>query len=145
MGRTVEDISICGQRLCSQCDYHTGVIVDAAQNLLTYADRHGSMALIIENSTGYDYRSFMQVLQWFANQDEPCGGCRTGGGWSWWPDCPVRECCLSKEIYFCFKCGEFPCDALLEGDLLERKKNIIAANKIIGSIGVAEWLKRLKV
>ncbi|NHI83061.1 MAG: DUF3795 domain-containing protein [Candidatus Thorarchaeota archaeon] len=143
MTNECSDITVCGQRLCTQCDYHKGTIVDAAKRLLEFVEKYQSLGLIVKTSTDYDYEQFTKLTQWLASQDKPCKGCRQGGGWSWWPDCPVRDCCLSKGLDFCFQCDEFPCNKLLEGPLIERRKRIIRVNEQIKSLGMDEWLKRL--
>ena len=137
------NITVCGQRLCSQCDYHKGAIVKAAQKMLSFVEQYGSLGLIVGASTNYNYDNFTELLRWIAGQDKPCKGCRNGGGWSWWPDCPVRDCCLSKNLSFCFQCDEFPCSNLLEGSLIERKRAIIQTNRKIEKLGIDEWLKQL--
>ena len=144
MMNEISDIAVCGQRLCSQCDYHKGTIVSTAKKMLGFVEQYGSLSLIVGASTDYDYDNFAKSLKWLASQDKPCKGCRTGGGWSWWPDCPVRDCCLSKNLDFCFQCNEFPCNSLLEGSLIERKRRIIDINQQIRSLGIDEWFKHLQ-
>ena len=36
-----------------------------------------------------------------------CPGCRRGGGDA---DCPLRQCCVERELLGCWECDEFPCD-----------------------------------
>ena len=92
----------------------------------------------------YDFDEFLKGLHWLSSKEEPCKGCRFGGGWSWWPDCPSRTCSIQKGVDFCFQCKEFPCQKLSEEPLIEHKKRIITANNELKSLGVEVSIKRLK-
>ena len=81
-------ISRCGSYDCVLCDYHRGTIVEAARGLLAYAERYGSLRLIAEYAGAYDFDEFMRGLRWIASREEPCRGCRMGGGWSCGPTAP---------------------------------------------------------
>jgi len=137
-------ISFCGKYSCASCHYHKGTIVKAAQNLLAFAEKYGSLRLIANGKKACNFDEFMKGLRWLASQDKPCKGCRFGGGWSWWTDCPVRECCIQKGIDFCYQCEDFPCKKLKEEPLLEYKKSIIETNNQIKTIGIESWLPLLK-
>jgi hypothetical protein len=137
-------ISCCGKYYCAFCDYYKGTIVKAAENLLAYAKRYGSLRLILNSKDACDFNEFMKGLEWIGSQNEPCKGCRFGGGWSWWKDCPVRECTMQKGISFCYECQDFPCRNLTEEPLLERKKEMIETNNKIKAIGIESWMQQLK-
>ncbi len=137
-------ISCCGKYYCALCAYFRGSIVEAAKNLLGYAERIGSLRLIADGSNACNYDEFMKGLRWLASQNKPCKGCRFGGGWSWWPDCPIRDCVHEKGIDFCYQCTGFPCKKLQEEPLLSRKKEAIEANYQIKNIGIENHLKWLK-
>jgi len=139
-----EYISCCGKYYCAFCDYYKGTIVKAAKNLLAYTERYGSLRLISEANNACSFDEFMKGLRWLASQEKPCKGCRFGGGWSWWPDCPVRDCCIPKGVDFCYQCEDFPCKKLKEEPLLNRKKAIIEANKKIKTIGIEHWMALLE-
>jgi hypothetical protein len=136
-------ISCCGRYDCSLCAYNTGLIVNIAKELKTFCDKYGSMRLIAEYHGGYDYDAFMQGLNWIASK-EPCKGCRLGGGWSWWPDCPVRNCVLERGFDFCHQCEDFPCERLKRGPLPEGRRVIIEANKQMREIELDDWLKKIR-
>ncbi len=119
-------------------------MVEAAKNLLDYAGRIGSLRLIADASNACNFDEFIKGLRWLASQDIPCKGCRFGGGWSWWPDCPVRDCAQEKGIDFCYQCADFPCKKLQEEPLLNRKKETIEVNYQIKKIGIENHLERLK-
>ena len=137
-------ISCCGKYYCALCTYFRGSMVEAAKNLLGYAERIGSLRLIANGSNACNFDEFMKGLRWLASQDTPCKGCRFGGGWSWWPDCPIRDCVQEKSIDFCYQCSDFPCKKLQEEPLLNRKKETIEVNYQIKKTGIEnhlEWLK----
>ncbi len=137
-------ISCCGKNYCALCGYFRGSLVEAAKNLLVHAERYRSLRLIANGSNACDFDEFMKGLRWLASQDIPCRGCRFGGGWSWWTNCPIRDCVLGKGIDFCYQCAEFPCKKLQEEPLLDRKKEAIEANYHIKQIGIERHLEELK-
>jgi hypothetical protein len=114
-----------------------------AKNLLYYVERSGSLRLIAEGQNVCNYDEFVKGLKWLASQDKPCKGCRFGGGWSWWPDCPVRHCVIERELGFCYQCSDFPCEKLKQEPLLAHKKAIIEANNKLRSTGVEKYAKQL--
>jgi len=137
-------LSCCGKYYCVLCAYHKGTITNAARNLLTYAERYGSLRLIVEGNKACNFDEFMKGLKWIALQEKPCRGCRFGGGWSWWPDCPVRDCVTQKGLDFCYQCSEFPCIKLKTEPLLARKKEMIEINNQIKALGIERWAQLLK-
>lgn len=144
MGEEHKYVSCCGMYYCAFCDCHRGTIVEAAKSLLAFAERYGSLKLIANANNACSYDEFLKGLTWLASQDKPCKGCRFGGGWSWWPDCPVRDCCIQKEVDFCFQCKDFPCEKMGEEPLLDRKKAMIQANNQIKDLGIEMWMRLLK-
>jgi len=142
--RRYKYVSYCGKYYCAFCDYYKGTIVKAAKTLLTLAERYGSLKLIANANNAYTFNEFMKGLNWLASQNKPCKGCRFGGGWSWWPDCPVRDCCIQKGVDFCYECADFPCKKLREKPLLERKKAMIEANSQIKNMGIESYMHQLK-
>jgi len=144
MKTEIKNVSCCGQYYCSMCAYYKGTIVDAAKNLLGYAERYGSLRLIAERSNACNFDEFLKGLRWLSSHSRPCRGCRFGGGWSWWPDCPVRDCTIQKGIDFCYECDDFPCKKLKEEPLLERKRMIIETNNRIKSLGIERYVEQLK-
>jgi hypothetical protein len=143
MKKEYEYISSCSRYYCHLCDYFRGAEVQMAKNLLYYVERSGSLRLIAEGQKVCDYDEFVKGLKWLASQNKPCKGCRFGGGWSWWPDCPVRDCVTQKELDFCYQCPDFPCDKLKQEPLLGHKKDIIEANNQLKSIGIENYAKQL--
>jgi len=113
-----------------------------AKNLLYYVERSNSLRLIAESQNALNYDEFVKVLKWLASQDKPCKGCRFGGGWSWWTDCPVRGCLLQKRLDFCYQCSDFLCKTLKEEPLLAHKKAIVEANNQIKSIGIETYAEQ---
>jgi len=144
MKKEYEYVSCCGRYYCASCAYFRGTMVDVAKNLLGYAERYGSLRLIAERSRPCNFDEFLKGLRWLASQSKPCRGCRFGGGWSWWPDCPVRDCTIQKGIDFCYECNDFPCKELKEEPLLDRKKMIIETNNRIKTLGIERHVEQLK-
>lgn len=144
MRRKYRYVSFCGKYYCAFCDYHKGTIVEAARNLLAFAERYGSLRLIANASNACDFDEFIKGLRWLASQERPCKGCRFGGGWSWWGDCPVRDCCVQKGVDFCYQCEDFPCKKLRKEPLLKRKKEMIEANNQIETLGIESYLQLLR-
>ena len=142
--REYKYISYCGKYYCAFCDYHKGTMVKAAKNLLAFAERYGSLRLIANANNACNFDEFLKALKWLASQGKPCKGCRFGGGWSWWGDCPVRDCCIQKGVNFCYQCEDFPCEKLNEEPLLDRKKAMIEANNQIKAIRIESWMQQLK-
>ena len=139
-----EAVSFCGNYLCSRCAYHRGVFVEYAKNLYALSQDYKSLRLIAEAAEVFNFDEFLKGLKWLASQTEPCKGCRRGGGWSWWPDCPVRICCTEKQVDLCYQCQEFPCTKLTSGPLKERLQRFIDANHQIQQLGLQAWIVELK-
>ncbi|MFX1563137.1 MAG: DUF3795 domain-containing protein [Promethearchaeota archaeon] len=137
-------VSYCGKYLCSLCGYHRGAFTEPAKHLYNLAKSYKSLRLIAGVNKTFDFDEFMKGLEWLASQEEPCKGCRMGGGWSWWSDCPVRTCCMEKEIEFCYQCSEFPCKTLKKGPLKDRKQQVIEANLQLKKVGIKSWIQHLK-
>lgn len=137
-------VSYCGRYYCALCSYHKGTVVEAASNLLTFVERIGSLRLMADAYETCDYDEFLKGLKWLASQTEPCKGCRFGGGWSWWRDCPARTCCMKKGVDFCYQCDYFPCKNLQKGPLPEARKSIIETNRQIEKVGIKRWTEILK-
>lgn len=144
MEKKYQYISYCGRFHCGYCSYHTGSRVKKAKELLQLIEKSKSMKLIAQNENACDYYEFMKGLKWLASKEEPCKGCRFGGGWSWWPDCPVRDCLIQKGLGFCYQCDDFPCQKLKEEPLLENKKMIIKTNYEMKSSNLEEYFQQLK-
>ena len=142
--REYKYISCCGKYYCAFCDYYKGTIAKAAKNLLTFADKYGSLRLIADANDACNFDEFMKGLRWLASQNKPCKGCRFGGGWSWWGDCPVRDCCIQRNVGFCYQCDDFPCQKLKEEPLLNRKKAMIEANNQMKTKGIESWIQILR-
>ena len=139
-----EYISYCGKYYCASCDYYKGTIAKAAKNLLAFAERYGSLRVMANVYNTCNFDEFLKGLRWLAAQETACKGCRFGGGWSWWPDCPVRDCCIEKNVDFCYQCNDFPCKKLKEAPDKEFKKTIIEANNQMKTAGIENHMQQLK-
>jgi hypothetical protein len=104
-----ENVAYCGI-YCRLCDYYTGRIRDSARDLVDVVEKHGELKLFAEASKTVDYGNLVKGLEWLSTEFSPCvGGCKGGGGWG---DCPIRKCCLEKNVGFCYQCASFPCETL---------------------------------
>lgn len=144
MKKEYKYLSYCGMYNCAFCDYHKETIVKAARDLLVYVEKYNSLRLIADASKACNFSEFARGLKWLTSQNEPCKGCRFGGGWSWWSDCPVRDCCVEKNIDFCYQCRDFPCTKLMREPMSNYKKTIIEANNQIKAVGIESWMRLLK-
>jgi len=59
-------------------------------------------------------------------------------------DCPVRDCCIEKNVDFCYQCNEFPCKKLKEAPDKDFKKTIIDANNRMKTAGMENHMQQLK-
>jgi hypothetical protein len=126
-------VAYCGI-YCRLCDYFSGRIRASARDLLEVAKKHSELRLFADASKDFDYENFMKGLEWFSREMSPCvGGCRGGGGWG---DCPIRKCCMKKELKACYECGSFPCETLKE-----YPKRIEELNDI-KKMGLEDWIKK---
>ncbi|MFX0199326.1 MAG: DUF3795 domain-containing protein [Candidatus Hodarchaeota archaeon] len=131
-------LSCCGRFYCAYCNYHKGIRVEAAKNLLKVTECSSSLRLIADSQNACDFDEFMRGLWWLASQNEPCCGFRFGRGWSWWIDCPIRDYIIQMGVNVCFECSNFPCNALTKELFLEYKKTIIETNKQIKTIRIED-------
>lgn len=72
----------------------------------------------------------------------PCKGCREQGGCSFLTGCATLACIKSKQVDFCFQCGDFPCNKLIPcADGADRyPHNLKIFNlTLIHKIGLKSW------
>jgi hypothetical protein len=64
-----------------------------------------------------------KIADWFKKErnedvkleDIHCSGCKGDRTNHWSPNCWILQCCVdNKGLGFCYECGEFPCDKLVE-------------------------------
>lgn len=128
-----ELVAYCGI-YCRLCDYYTGRIRDSANDLLEVVKSHGELKLFADTAKAFDFENFMKGLRWLCNEFSPCvGGCRGGGGWR---ACPLRKCCIEKDVKFCYKCNDFPCETLKN-----YPKRVDELNEI-KETGLESWIKQ---
>ena len=68
----------------------------------------------------------------FAPEDMWCDGC-TGDGeriFSWCKECPIRNCCLGKQVSDCIHCEDFICE-IIEKDPSGAKERLIALKEAV--------------
>ena len=84
------------------------------------------------------YPEFNEMLELLAGVD--CAGCR--GNESKRKLCGIARCHKDKEIDFCFRCGEYPCDP--EGIDEELRRRWIKINDRMKEIGVEAYFEEIK-
>ena len=100
----------CGM-YCSACAMHTGEIkatVSRLKELVKIYDL-ARVAQLLGGIRGFP--QFQKVLDDLEKMFGTCVGCRAGGGWS---DCPMRKCCVEKNLGSCHECDKMPCPELLK-------------------------------
>ena len=76
--------------------------------LLDLVEEHTELKEIAESTRACNFEEFMKGLKWLSKATI-CMGCRADGGW---PDCPIRKCCVARNVAFCYECPDFPCQTL---------------------------------
>jgi len=123
-------IGYCGL-YCRVCDYYTGYLTKAAEELLKIVEKHAEIKEIFEKSKICDYEEFIKGLRSLANLTL-CLGCRAGDGWE---ECPVRKCALKKEVKYCIECNEYPCE------LINRFKSMRICSDELKAKGFEKYIK----
>ena len=120
------------------CEWHTGKIRESARNLLEVLDKRPELKFIAEKYGTCNYEELYKALKWLSSEIYCRGGnCRAGDGWT---DCPIRKCCVTKGVDFCFQCPEFPCKTLTEHELFGER--CIKKFEEIRDEGLENWIKR---
>jgi hypothetical protein len=126
---------------CGDCLGYTGVIADAAENLMEVLEKHQfhRTAECVFPEQLRDYDKLREMLGFMAGlrcagicregeQDDPSG-------------CQVRNCCRDKGFYACYECDDFEtCDIL---DSLHKGLHTDACvknMKAIREMGLEAWL-----
>jgi hypothetical protein len=133
------EVSYCGI-YCRKCHWYSDALRTPATQLLDLVKSHFEVAGWINYKGGSSTETIkgLEILSKCA-----CAfNCKGGGGWG---DCPVRNCCMTKGVDFCFECSEFPC----EENWSEKGKhaNVFGVTKTkrlkeMKEIGVEKWINR---
>lgn len=133
------EVGYCGI-YCRTCHWYTDAMRKPASQLLDVAKSHFEVAMWVD-SKGGNSKETLKGLE-ILSKSACTYNCKGGGGWD---GCPVRKCCGSKGLDFCFECPEFPC----ESNWSEKSEhaNVFTSNKIkrlqlMKEIGVEEWIRR---
>jgi len=94
---------------------------------------------MLDNPIFKKYADFKEVLDYFASEN--CKGCRNEQC-KLFKDCGVRGCHQKKQIDFCYRCEEFPCDKTNFDPGLY--KGWVAINKIIQKKGIEEYYEKAR-
>jgi len=99
----------CGM-YCSACAIHTGEIRAAVLRLKEIIDLYELTRLTQVLGGIEDFPQFLKVLDGLEIMFGKCEGCKKDGGW---PNCPMRECCVERNLKSCYECDKVPCPDLL--------------------------------
>jgi hypothetical protein len=133
------EVGYCGE-YCRICHWYTDALRKPATQLLELVGRHFEIVGWINYKGGNSEQTIkgLEILSKCA-----CSfNCKGGGGWS---GCPVRNCCVTRGVGFCFECPEFPCETNW-GEKSEHAKfftaNKIRRLRIMKDTGVEEWIRK---
>lgn len=100
-------ISYCGLK-CDECDAY---IVTRTSN---------------EEEAEKLARKWSTEDQSFAAEEIWCDGCtgKDGRIFAWCRECPIRNCCLGRQLPNCAHCGDFPCE-IIESAPGETKERLV--------------------
>jgi len=133
------EVGYCGD-YCRTDHWYTDAMRKPAAQLLDLVKSHHEVAGWI-NYKGGSSKETIKGLE-ILSKSACTFNCKGGSGWS---GCPVRKCCIARDVDFCFECPEFPC----ERNWSEKSKhaNIFTPKKIerlqeMKEIGVEEWIKK---
>jgi hypothetical protein len=133
------EVGYCGD-YCRTCHWHTDVMRKPAAQLVELVKNHFEVAMWINIKGGSSEETIrgLEILSKAA-----CSfNCKGGSGWD---GCPVRKCCVTKDIHFCYECSEFPCER--NWGKKSEHNSVFTADKIkrlqeMKAIGVEEWIKK---
>ena len=135
------EVGYCGA-YCRTCCWYVGGShwfgYPAKRLLSVLTDRSNWVTGFID-SKGGDAGGIIKMLETLSQSG--CGSnCKGGSGWH---GCPVRTCCINKNLDFCFQCSAFPCKMWDEkGDLAnifsttKKKKRLLEIKKT----GIEKWI-----
>jgi len=134
----VSEVAYCGA-YCRTCYWYNSELRETAEHLLKLVKGHFEVAGWI-NYKGGDSEATIKGLE-ILSKSTCSFNCKGGGGWS---GCPVRKCCIAKDIDFCFECTDFPC---ANWDEKGEHSDVFTADKKrklleMKEIGVEEWIKK---
>jgi len=96
---------------CNACALHTGEIETAISRLKELIELY-DIARAAELLGGIaNFPQFLETLDRLKIMFGRCIGCHAGGGWS---ECPMRKCCVGRELKSCYECAKMPCQELIK-------------------------------
>jgi hypothetical protein len=133
------EVGYCGD-YCRTCHWYNDALRKPAAQLLDLVKSHFEVGVWINYKGGNSDETIkgLEILSKGA-----CNfNCKGGGGWN---GCPVRKCCTTKGVDFCFECPEFPCER--NWGKKSQYANAFTADKIkrlkeMQKTGVEEWIDR---
>lgn len=134
-------LAYCGFH-CGDCLGYTGVIADAAQNLMQVLERYKfkRTAESVFSDRLRDYDEFCEMLRFMTGLR--CAGiCRQGEQERDPSSCAVKNCCIERGLYACYECDDFEtCDKLstLHGGL--HAASCARNMRAIREMGLEAWL-----
>ncbi len=115
---------------------HSKKLKELLGNFQNYAQR---FEILLKEPVFRKYSDFMEVLDYFASEN--CRGCRNEQC-KLYKDCGVRPCHQEKQVDFCYRCDDFPCDRTNFDEPLYRAW--IKRNEIIRTSGLEKYYQLTK-
>jgi hypothetical protein len=134
-------LAYCGF-YCGDCLGYTGVIADAAENLMGVLQKYrfDRTAECVFPKQLRDYDAFCEMLGFMAGLRCP-GVCREGEQDEGPSGCKVKHCCRDRGFYACYECDDFEtCDKL--GSLHKglHTDSCVKNMKAIREMGLEAWI-----
>ncbi|MEM2103218.1 MAG: DUF3795 domain-containing protein [Candidatus Bathyarchaeia archaeon] len=132
------EVAYCGN-YCRTCYWYTDALRKPATQLLDLIKSHFELAGWI-NAQGSNAEQTIKGLE-ILSKTACAFKCKGGSGWG---DCPVRKCCITKGVDFCFECSEFPCTLWDEKGKYAHVFNRTKIERLqkMKELGVEEWIKK---
>ena len=135
-------LAYCGI-YCEDCLGYTGVVADAAQNLMEtltqYKFERTAAAVFPEQLADFD--SFRKMLGFMAALRCPAR-CREDESATAALSCQVRTCCRERRLFACHECDEFEeCETLQSNVEGLHAESCVANLKAIKEMGLDSWLR----
>jgi hypothetical protein len=132
------EVGYCGC-YCRTCHWYSDAMRKPATQLLELVKANFEVAGWINEKGGSSAETLkgLEILSKSA-----CSfNCKGGSGWT---GCPVRSCCVTKGIEFCFECSDFPCAKWDERGKFSNVFNTSKKKRLLEmkEIGAEEWVKQ---
>jgi hypothetical protein len=138
-----ELLAYCGF-YCGDCLGYTGVIADAAQNMMRVLEKYkfDQTAECVFPEKLRDYDEFCEMLA-FMTSLRCAGVCRKEERDSEPSGCEVKNCCRERGFYACYECDDFEtCDKLKSIHKELHTDSCVRNMRAIREMGLEAWIAR---